>query len=244
MKILIACFDFLKEYQIKHPSGNIKFALPSVLTQKLHARKTFDDKLAEVDGNFFFIARDSFRIGTLQLLAEEIRNRNVEGEIAELGVFQGNFSKHLNQLFPDRTLNLFDTFEGFDSRDIVKDSARKQTIDSAKLFKETSIDLVMSKMKYPEQIQIHKGYFPSTIPSEDKVFALVSLDVDLYAPALEGLKYFYPRLSTGGYIMIHDYNDIGYSQSIHKAIDEFEAKFGHVVKVPISDNHGTIIISK
>ena len=44
-----------------------------------------------------------------------------KGECAEAGVFEGDFAKWINQYFPDRKLYLFDTFEGFDMRDIEKE---------------------------------------------------------------------------------------------------------------------------
>jgi O-methyltransferase len=40
----------------------------------------------------------------------------------------------------------------------------------------------------------------------DVLYALVNLDADLYNPTKAGLEYFYPHLSPGGVIFIHDYN--------------------------------------
>ena len=37
--------------------------------------------------------------------------------MAELGVYRGEFAKEINKVFPDRTLYLFDTFEGFAEQD-------------------------------------------------------------------------------------------------------------------------------
>src|SRR3954469_19259810 len=61
---------------------------------------------------------DYVRYSTLGLCYEEISENNVAGNVAELGVYKGDFSKRLNQLFPDKKLYLFDTFSGFDERDI------------------------------------------------------------------------------------------------------------------------------
>lgn len=247
-KIFLTSLDLFHEYHSKNPEGRVKFAANAVLTSKLHLTKLLDSQIAQLDGNFFFDVKDGTRIGILQLLAKEIEEQKIAGEIAELGVFQGDFSKYLNRLFPNRTLNLFDTFEGFDSKDISvdikNDLATKRDIDTAERLRDTSVDLVLSKMKNPERVKVYKGYFPDTIPAESKTFALVSIDVDLYAPALEGLKYFYPRLASGGYIMLHDYNDISYAKSIHKAVEEFEMEFGRISKLPIPDEHGSLVIAK
>lgn len=58
------------------------------------------------------------RLASLRLIAKEIKNRNITGAVAELGVYQGEFAAEINRIFPNRYIYLFDTFEGFDERDI------------------------------------------------------------------------------------------------------------------------------
>lgn len=70
----------------------------------------------------------------------------------------------------------------------------------------------------------------------------MSLDVDLYKPTLAGLHYFYERLSQGGYIFVHDYNNRRY-RGVRSAVDEFSKATGaRVVQLP--DMAGTVIITK
>ena len=45
------------------------------------------------------------------------------------------------------------------------------------------------------------------------------MDVDLYNPTKAGLEFFYPRLASGGVIIIHDYNPDW--PGIMKAVDDF-----------------------
>ena len=42
-------------------------------------------------------------------------------------------------------------------------------------------------------------------PTSDEKFAFVSLDLDLYKPTFEGLRFFYPKMIKGGCVLIHDY---------------------------------------
>ena len=65
-------------------------------------------------------------------------------------------------------------------------------------FSDTSIDIVLSKLLNSERCFIKKGFFPETAKGVETNFAFVSLDVDLFAPTLAGLEYFYPRLERGG----------------------------------------------
>jgi O-methyltransferase len=70
----------------------------------------------------------------------------------------------------------------------------------------------------------------------------VSLDVDLYKPTLAGLEYFYPRLSVGGCIFIHDYNNRRF-KGVRKAVEEFTDATGATL-VQLPDFAGTAILSK
>ena len=145
---------------------------------------------------------DYCRYGTLELIIEEIKKNNIDGELAELGVYRGDFCKYMNKEFPKRKLYLFDTFNGFVDSDIEVDVksnfTEKQWFNDVKNFENTSVNFVVSKMKYPNNCVVRKGYFPNTIPEYEITYSLVSIDCDLYLPILEGLRYFYPRMNVGG----------------------------------------------
>lgn len=134
--------------------------------------------------------------------SELLKERNVSGDVAEVGVYRGNFSRVLNFLFSDRELQLYDTFEGFSDKDFGEEPMES---DIHANFANTSIDLVLGKMHHPEMVTIHKGYFPDTFSQDAKRYCFVNLDVDLYQPTLAGLQIFYPLLNTGGAILVHDY---------------------------------------
>lgn len=187
------------------------------------------------------IEKDFVREQTLALLAKEIKRKNLGGNIAELGVFKGEFAKKLNKLFPEKRFFLFDTFEGFSEKDLKNDKeiGWGETLER---FKATAENKVLSLMPYPEQCVIKKGYFPDTFNLTNERFSLVSIDADLYDPIKAGLEIFYPRLVSGGYIMVHDYNNIVF-QGAKKAVKDYCDSMG-ISYVPISDMAGTIIITK
>lgn len=183
------------------------------------------------------------------MIIDEIITRSIIGEIAELGVYQGEFAQYLNQMFPERKLYLFDTFEGFNNNDVIKDQSEEFTdsdwFKKWNYFKNTNVEMVLGKMLYPEQCIVKKGYFPDTIPEEEIRYAFVSLDCDLYTPIIEGLRYFYPRLSNGGYIMIHDYNQYYYLKGVKQAVNDYEKEIGVIIpKVPITDLCGSLVLCK
>lgn len=245
-KIVIGNYRLYMEYARREGRCDFRFSFPLVMTRPmLKVESPYSIKLkfmgSQVEANYDYV-----RHNTLNLLCDEIKRRNVPGDIAELGVFQGDFASLMNKMMPERTLHLFDTFEGFAEQDRAYEIEQGYTREEKFLgkweFANTSVDLVLGKMSAPEKCVVHKGYFPSTIPVEEKQYALVSLDCDLYAPMLAGLRYFVPRLSLGGYIMMHDYNDEDFRGN-KKAVEECEKEFGHICKVPLPDCNGSMILS-
>ena len=182
------------------------------------------------------------RSATLIRLAQRIRESGVPGAAAELGVYRGDLARKINALFPDRELYLFDTFSGFDSRDVNVEMENKTSRAEEGDFSDTSAEAVRARLPYPERAHFAQGYFPETAVSYGDVrFAFVSLDADLYAPILAGLKFFVPRLSEGGVILLHDYLNERF-RGAKKAVEEYEAEHGRLKLVPLCDLHGSAVI--
>ena len=121
----------------------------------------------------------------------------------------------------------------------------KQNCNAAfvEAFKRTSIQTVLEKMTAPEQVILRPGIFPGTAAGVEEHFALVSIDVDFEQSTLAGLEFFYPRLSPGGYLLIHDYNSR--LAGVAEAVARFERKLGrNVAKVPLCDRSGTCVITR
>lgn len=185
---------------------------------------------------------DYVRYMALKLVSEQIISKNLKGSVAELGVFKGDFAVVLNKLFNDRPLYLFDTFEGFSQKDIKVENERSFSISSTVEFSNTNDQAVFERMPNKSNVTICKGYFPDTTKGIEDEFCFVSIDVDLYAPTVAGLDYFYPRLVKGGYIFIHDYNSKRY-QGVKNIVDEFILKNG-ACAMPLPDFAGSMIIIK
>jgi len=194
---------------------------------------------------------DYIRYRTIELLVNELEANDIEGDIAELGVFKGVTSRLLNKRMPDRQLYLFDSFESFKENEFADDETSSQAAKNARdelsrVFTYTNAEQVLTSMPHKGKCVIRQGFFPESLQQgdEDLRFAFVSLDVDLEGPTYEGLKYFYPRLSDGGYICIHDYNN-GTWEGIKSAVARFEKDMGiKLCKVPLCDQSGTLVVTK
>lgn len=184
---------------------------------------------------------DIVRISSLELVAYEIHSKNIEGNVAELGVYRGHFAEKINQIFSDRKLYLFDTFEGFDMRDVTTDKMHGFS-SGRQDYSKTSVDFVLTKLKYPQNCIVRKGYFPESVSGLNDIFSFVSIDVDLYKPMYDGLDYFYPRLARGGYIFVHDYNNSRYP-GVRVAVRNYCSK-NDIGYFPLCDVSGSVILSK
>ena len=74
------------------------------------------NEAAEMNGRVLsagYSEMDYVRIKTFELVTEEISQKNLQGAVAEVGVFRGEFAQYINAAFPDKKCYLFDTFEGF-----------------------------------------------------------------------------------------------------------------------------------
>lgn len=162
---------------------------------------------------------------TFLAYANEIYRRDVPGSIAEVGVDYGDMSKYLNLYFSNRKLYLFDTFSGFDHRDIEfekKNNTMLPSMENAYTERSNAND-VLERMFYPNQCIIKSGYFPDSLEGLEDTFAFVHIDCDLQKPIISALEYFYPRMSMGGIISIHDYYCLNFP-GVREVVREFSEK--------------------
>lgn len=192
-------------------------------------------QLADSDMDPRDLSNDYVRLATLELLCRRLEH--VPGAAAELGVYRGFFARCINQLLSNRKLYLFDSFEGF-----AKNACASESFQAA--HRNTAIHKVLAIMPHPEMITVKPGFFPESLEGLEERFCLVSLDVDFYQTTLDGLRYFWPRLERGGYLMLHDWG----SQSlpgVRQALEDFEREMGErLPAVPLCDVGGSLIICK
>lgn len=177
---------------------------------------------------------DWVRLKTLEAVCRGLGS--VPGAAAELGVFRGEFAAAISDLLPERTLYLFDSFEGF-----APGEAAPEGLAAAHAL--VSPDAVLRVLPHPEKAVVRAGLFPETAAGlERETFALVSLDVDLAESTLAGLRFFAPRMAPGGYLLLHDWNHPGLP-GVREALARYEAETGsRLPGVPLCDVSGTLIL--
>ena len=176
----------------------------------------------------------------LERLSVMHQDMDNEIQVAEAGVFEGDFAKCINKCYSNRKLHLFDTFEGFDEKDIKEECG----LSCAKVgdYANTTEELVMSKMHFADKVEIHKGYFPDSAKNIQGKFCFVNLDMDLYEPTYQGLKFFEDKMVENGVILVHDYfaeNFRGPKKAVDKFIEESKGKYQ---MYPIGDGISMMVV--
>lgn len=242
----IKSIDFLKEVD-----SNKYMVLLAVENQRIvesirHSVYSRYDRERVFD-IFCYTKHSDLRVSWLRNFSEFVYEKGLTGNVAECGVFKGNFAKYINEFFPDRKCYLFDSFEGFQEKDIEADksfSSYSQWFKSISRWSDTTVKGVVSKMPYPEQLVVRKGYVPETFEGIDDVFCFVNLDMDLYQPMLEGLRFFYPKMVNGGVLLLHDYYSGHYLPGVKNAVSQYEKETGQCLyKIP-SESSSSLVILK
>lgn len=181
------------------------------------------------------LSNDYVRLATLELLCRRLKD--VPGAAAELGVYRGFFARCINQLLPQRKLYLFDSFEGFSESAGASDAFQAAHAN-------TTTEKVLSIMPRRESIILKPGFFPGSLEGLEEKFCLVSLDVDFGESTLDGLRYFWPRMNPGGYLMLHDWGSPKLPE-VAQALTDYEQELGSKIPaVPLCDVGGTLVLCK
>lgn len=139
----------------------------------------------------------------------------LDGDMAEVGVYQGVSARLISLASGGIPLHLFDTFDGLPDVDAAEYDRMRKGHYAA------SLPSVQDFMADRPRITFNKGMFPGTAgPVEDRRFSFVHLDVDLRSGTLACLEFFYPRMVPGGVILTHDYS---YLDGVRAAYAEFLA---------------------
>jgi hypothetical protein len=188
-------------------------------------------KQIKLDVDFAVFPSDAYLIYSIAKTQEKL-----DGDMAEVGVYQGGSAKLICEAKGKRNLYLFDTFEGLPDVSNVDTHFGKKFWDKDQ-FNNTTEDSVKKFLSDYENVNILKGIFPDSAKSiQGSKFSFVHLDADLYKSTIDCLRYFYPLLINGGIILIHDFHADG----IKKAISEFSSE-NNIHVIELSGTQGLLL---
>ena len=161
-------------------------------------------------------------------------NSQIEGAIVECGVWRGGSMLTMLETLKqysviNRDIYLYDTFTGMST------PSKEDGIFAHEKFKGlqtgedksnwccadlNDVKSTINLSEYPnEKLHYVKGKIedtvPGTIPDE---ISLLRLDMDWYSPTIHALTYLYPKVQSGGVIILDDY---GHWDGCKQAVDRF-----------------------
>ncbi|MGI5199564.1 TylF/MycF/NovP-related O-methyltransferase [Streptomyces sp. CA-288835] len=181
------------------------------------------------------------RLNALILATRYVSRHSIAGDIVECGVWRGGSMQAAARTLlglhdTERHLYLFDTFEGMPAptdKDLRRDGETAADLlarqdRSRPIWAVATLEDVkegFDGIPYPgDRVHFVQGLVEDTIPAEaPERISILRLDTDWYASTRHELEYLYPRLVSGGVLLIDDY---GWWQGSKAAVDEFLEKTG------------------
>lgn len=186
------------------------------------------DSIIELSSKYSMLSNERFQTNLKSI--NYIEKNNILGDVVEIGVWKGGSILSMILLYEtykkqDRTFYLYDTFSGMtDPTNLDVDLNNKH---AKKILHEPGIkclapyDLVKQNIdaytNYPNIEYVVGDICKNTTYPKNKI-ALLRLDTDWYESTKVELETFYPRVQSGGIIIIDDY---GHWQGCRKAVDQF-----------------------
>jgi O-methyltransferase len=168
------------------------------------------------------------RLDDLQSCVETVVREAIEGHMIEAGAWRGGagilMRATLDSLGDGRTVYVADSFQGFpaaDERD--PDVAGLGAFDFLAVPLEEVRDS-FARFGCERGVEFVPGFFEETLSGlAGRRWSLIRLDGDTYGPTRETLRWLYPGLSVGGYLIVDDY---GSFEGCREAVEEFRSEHG------------------
>jgi Macrocin-O-methyltransferase (TylF) len=173
------------------------------------------------------------RMRNFRVLTERVIAGNVPGDIVETGVWRGGATILARAVLAaydveDRRVILADSFEGLPPPD--KDRFPADEGSSFHEYSELAVseDEVRRNFEkfrlFDDQVVLLKGWFKDTMPLiPSNRIAILRLDGDLYESTIIPLRHLFDKVSSGGWIIVDDYECIPASKL---AVHDFLAERG------------------
>jgi hypothetical protein len=242
---------FLKKITLSFFWGSILFAYQNVdLNGYKHFLKMFTDEsiINHLDTKIKDISRYAYStLDTLYnsfLLSLFVVKNDIEGDLVECGVAAGAqiaaFDLGLKYGKSTRRIHLFDSFEGIPlagpkdtQQPGIGNISHDVNVGSEELLKTSGVSAhTLKGVEYNlfhlgvniENLVFHKGWFQHVLPKvKDQIekISILRLDGDLYESTLVCLENLYPKVVSGGFVIIDDYYSLeGCQRAVHEYFDK------------------------
>lgn len=180
-------------------------------------------------GDWPFTAIGRVRLDHLQACMDELRREGIAGDFLEAGVWRGGacmFMRAWAKMYDEQRLVwAADSFEGLPPSTHAADQGFELSAIS-----ELAIDLEHVKENFrlfdllDEGVRFLPGWFSETLATApvDRL-ALLRIDADMYESTMDVLRHLYPKLQSGGWLIVDDY---GVFPPCRHAVEAYRLRHG------------------
>lgn len=175
------------------------------------------------------------RMDQLQVAIETLEREDIQGDLIETGVLRGGACILMRAVLKalqnkQRKVWVADSFQGFPESELMAHG-----IKNPEQFNRQAANLAEVKALFAryqlldEQVQFLPGFFEDSLPHAPiKTLALLRLDSDFYTSTACTLQHLYPKLVTGGFVIIDDYYIF---EGCRRAVREYRST--HHIQTPL-----------
>jgi hypothetical protein len=173
------------------------------------------------------------RLDNLQFAMEDVLAKGVPGDFIEAGAWRGGACIFMRGVLKahgvtDRRVWVADSFEGLPAPNPQQYPADAEVSPGSAGQMAVSLETVVHNFNrfglLDDRVSFLKGWFKDTLPKAAiQRLAVVRLDGDLYESTMDSLVNLYPKLSSGGYLIVDDY---GAMETSAKAVADYRAQHG------------------
>ncbi|MGY1438536.1 TylF/MycF family methyltransferase [Streptomyces reniochalinae] len=201
-----------------------------------YAHESYDKDMRSQGQDWPSVAHTMVGLARLQNVREcleQVLADGVPGDFIETGVWRGGtciFARAVLQAHgvTDRTVWVADSFEGIpEVADDGHPVDHKMALHRHNGVLGISQEQVKANFRcydlLDDQVTFLPGWFRDSLPDAPvEKLSVLRLDGDLYESTMDALTHLYPKLSTGGYVIIDDYAIPACKEAVH----EYREKFG------------------
>jgi hypothetical protein len=177
------------------------------------------------------------RLDNMYRLARAVENRGIAGSVVECGVWRGGCAgvaaAALRRTGSRRRIHLFDSFQGLPEPGKLDGALAARYSDGKSEGRLVATgkcvatvadveDLFFGRLAIDrESVSFHVGWFQESVPRDHEAvgpISLLRLDGDWYDSTKVCLKYLYPHVVRGGFVILDDY---GQWEGCRRAFEEY-----------------------
>jgi O-methyltransferase len=184
------------------------------------------------------------RLDNIHHCTLDVLRRNIPGDLIETGVWRGGgtiLMRGVLKAYGDRsrTVWIADSFQG-----LPKPDGEAYAADAGNEFwREDRFAVSLEQVRnnfaryglLDDRVRFLPGWFRDTLPRAPvERLSILRLDGDMYESTMDALRYLYPKLSPGGYVIVDDY---GWVPNCQAAVDDYRTEHRIKDRMHVVEDH-------